>query len=1014
MELKNFTPRKYQEKILETSKNKNTLVVLPTGLGKTACAIMLAADRLNKYPDSKILICSPTKPLCDQHTRSFRENTDIDENEIVLFTGATLPKKREELWNNGKIIIATPQCVTGETQIFTKESGPIYISKLFESLNFKKDILYGKPAFSCKIKKKVLGYKKNKLNFLTSIKMWKTYTDKIVKIKTELNEELQTTLEHPILSITPGGKLIWKEARFLREKEFIGIISKIDLKEEKINLYDFCKTNELRLINKKSVIKLLKILKGKKIKISKFNNYRFGSFPLKTYLDLCDKHKIKMPDNLIISNKTGKSKPFKLPKKMSTDIAYIMGAMLGDGHIGNRSSEHGNEVVLTDLDRPNIAYTFKKKIMKIFGILPKEDNRKGLIYYSTALATVLNLLGIPKGDKSKILRVPKFIFFESKKVIGAFIGGLFNADDNVGKKGIHIHTSNKEFSKDLQWLLKRLGIVSFISSRKQNRSTIRNRIIKRGWLYGVHISGRKDIEEFLRWCNPDKKKCRTLLQNLKKVRRPYTKSKDILPIEQGLKLAYKEYRKNGGISLKEVLNAYNQKALSKHNLSLILPKLARKSKIGKELIKLINLPIRWVRIKSIRNINKKTKVYDLTVDKFHNFITNQIISHNTIESDIKNNRISLENFSMLCIDEAHRSKEKFANTIVAKNYVENSLFPRILALTASPGSTKEKINEIRKNLFIEAIEIRTTQDEDVKQYIKEKEINWIEVELPIDIKNVSEKLKLLYKSKLTELTKFGLNKPVNYINKRDLLQLQIQLQKEIQKGNNYAYHAISNVATIIKLNHCIELLETQGTPQFKEYILKLKGETSKAAKSLLNEKSFSESLSDIDKIDVEHPKLERLCFEVDNYLKENKDIRIMVFANYRNTVKEIMLVLKKIDGARPIELIGQKEGLTQKEQIERIKEFSSGKYNVLIGTAISEEGIHIANADHAIFYEPTPSEIRDIQRRGRVGRLTGGKIIILITKDTKDVAYYWTAKKKEQKMKNILNKMQNDSLNKKW
>ena len=56
-----------------------------------------------------------------------------------------------------------------------------------------------------------------------------------------------------------------------------------------------------------------------------------------------------------------------------------------------------------------------------------------------------------------------------------------------------------------------------------------------------------------------------------------------------------------------------------------------------------------------------------------------------------------------------------------------------------------------------------------------------------------------------------------------------------------------------------------------------------------------------------------------------------------------------------------------------------------------------------------PSEIRDIQRRGRVGRLTKGKIIILITKDTRDVAYYWTAKKKEQKMKNILHKMQNDS-----
>ena len=544
MNIVNLEPRDYQKNILETAKKHNTLVVLPTGIGKTAIAILLAENRLNLYPDSKILVCCPTKPLCSQHVNSFLKYTDITKEEISLYTGAIKGELRKDIWKNSKVIIATPQCVIGETQIFTKENGPISISKLFEDLKLKKDILYGKPAFSCEIKKDALGYKKNKVNFLTAIKAWETYTNKIIKIKTELNEELQTTPEHPILSITPEGKLVWKEAGVLREKEFIGIISKIDLKEEKINLHDFCKTNELRLINKKSVIKLLKVLKAKNIKISKFNNYRFGSFPLKTYLDLCEEYKIKIPNNLIVSNKTGKSKPFKLPKKMSANIAYIIGAMLGDGHIGNRSSEHGSEVVLTDLDRPNIAGTFKKKIIKVFGILPREDNRKGLIYYSTALATVLNLLGIPKGNKSKILRVPKFIFFESKEVIGAFIGGLFNADGNAGKNGIHIHTSNKEFSKDLQWLLKRLGIISFISSRKQNRSIIRNKIVKRGWLYGIHISGRKDIEEFLMWCNPDKKKCHTLLQNLKKVRRPYTKSKDILPIEQGLKLAYKEYRKN--------------------------------------------------------------------------------------------------------------------------------------------------------------------------------------------------------------------------------------------------------------------------------------------------------------------------------------------------------------------------------------------------------------------------------------------------------------------------------------
>ena len=106
--------------------------------------------------------------------------------------------------------------------------------------------------------------------------------------------------------------------------------------------------------------------------------------------------------------------------------------------------------------------------------------------------------------------------------------------------------------------------------------------------------------------------------------------------------------------------------------------------------------------------------------------------------------------------------------------------------------------------------------------------------------------------------------------------------------------------------------------------------------------------------------------------------------------------------------MGQKEGLTQKEQIKRIEDFSSGVYNILVGTSISEEGLHISNADHAIFYEPTPSEIRDIQRRGRVGRLTNGKVTVLITKNTRDQAYYWVAKRKEQKMKKTLYKMQED------
>ena len=117
-------------------------------------------------------------------------------------------------------------------------------------------------------------------------------------------------------------------------------------------------------------------------------------------------------------------------------------------------------------------------------------------------------------------------------------------------------------------------------------------------------------------------------------------------------------------------------------------------------------------------------------------------------------------------------------------------------------------------------------------------------------------------------------------------------------------------------------------------------------------------------------------------------------------------VLNNIDKAKPIKLIGQKEGLTQKQQIQTISDFEQNQYNILICTSIGEEGLHLNTVDLAIFYESVPSVIRSIQRRGRVGRVKIGKIIYMITKSTKDEAFYWSSFQKEKKMKDILHKMQ--------
>lgn len=161
------------------------------------------------------------------------------------------------------------------------------------------------------------------------------------------------------------------------------------------------------------------------------------------------------------------------------------------------------------------------------------------------------------------------------------------------------------------------------------------------------------------------------------------------------------------------------------------------------------------------------------------------------------------------------------------------------------------------------------------------------------------------------------------------------------------------------------------------------------------------------KSDVEHPKLGKVVDMVKNILEKNKDERIIIFAQYRDTVEKIVNLLTQ-NGIKAIRFIGQAnkegKGMSQKEQIEAIERFKK-EGSVLVSTSVSEEGIDIPSVNYIIFYEPVPSEIRFIQRRGRAMRGEGGKVYVLIAKGTADEAYYRSALYKEREMKRLLKNM---------
>ncbi|WP_214021133.1 DEAD/DEAH box helicase [Methanoculleus sp.] len=111
--------RRYQLSIALRALDANTMVVLPTGLGKTAVALIVAASRLYSHP-GRVLMLAPTKPLVEQHLRFFRQfllsrdGSEPQESDFAMFTGDTPPEERTRAWEACRVCFATPQVIKND------------------------------------------------------------------------------------------------------------------------------------------------------------------------------------------------------------------------------------------------------------------------------------------------------------------------------------------------------------------------------------------------------------------------------------------------------------------------------------------------------------------------------------------------------------------------------------------------------------------------------------------------------------------------------------------------------------------------------------------------------------------------------------------------------------------------------------------------------------------------------------------------------------------------------------
>lgn len=383
-----------------------------------------------------------------------------------------------------------------------------------------------------------------------------------------------------------------------------------------------------------------------------------------------------------------------------------------------------------------------------------------------------------------------------------------------------------------------------------------------------------------------------------------------------------------------------------------------------------------------------------------------------VRNDLSLGRFDLSEFGLLIFDEAHRATGEYAYVEIAASFRAGDGL--VLGMTASPGSKRQRILEVCSNLGIRQVEIRSESDADVAPYLQEVEITIIKVGQPAQLAEVIRLLGLLEQAQIESLQRRGVLRPGVHIGLRDLQDAERRVQAKLRAGGAGAasyYHTASVVAQAKSVAALVDRAQTQGRHALEAALGRLaeRGRPGgpKYAARLLADPLMQQARAALERCGPEgapdHPKLLKVVALVEEQLRLDPHSRIIVFTQFRDTAELVTSALVHTPMVKPVRFVGQAsrgadKGLTQTEQGALLDDFRAGRCNVLVATSVAEEGLDIPQTDLVVFYEPVPSEIRSIQRRGRTGRQQPGRVVMLVTAETRDEAFHYAAKAKERRM----------------
>ncbi len=388
-----------------------------------------------------------------------------------------------------------------------------------------------------------------------------------------------------------------------------------------------------------------------------------------------------------------------------------------------------------------------------------------------------------------------------------------------------------------------------------------------------------------------------------------------------------------------------------------------------------------------------------------------IATPQVIENDLVGNRISLREVTHLTFDECHRATGDYAYVYIAERYHADAADPLVTGMSASPGGDTEEIETVCENLGLHNVEVMTEDDADVDEYTHDTDVRWEQVTLPDEVLAIRDALNEVITDRLEKLKQLGVtNKTSPDLSQRDLNEMRGKLKKMMDNDQSDGYKGMSTHAEVMKLRRATELVETQSVESVRRYFERQReaarsSGASKASQRMIADPKVREAMRKVESFDGLHPKFSQARILLAETLGINEGERAILFTESRDTAEALVEFLEASFDVRKFVGQGDKEGsdgMSQTQQQERLQAFKDGEFEVLVSTSVAEEGLDVPEVDLVCFYEPVPTAIRSIQRKGRTGRQAEGQVVVLMAEDTRDEAFFWISRRREKKMEQEL------------